>query len=155
MLLVIRYKAPIESSSDRLKSVAEWSVPNIVHKARGQSGLPLNSFLRGSGRVEINDTHQLTGGMKDTQRMGKPCVGGARVHEFTEAKLPYSAQTLKWRGLNDAPQHAFEPISLIKLDQVMERVPNSLTLEFCHKICSIYVLVRFQGNLSIEHDAVA
>ena len=87
--------------------------------------------------------------------MRKSCVRGAGVHEFAEAKLPYSAQTLKWRGLDDAPEHAFESISLVELDEVVERVPDSLTLEFYHEVCSIYVLVGFQGNLSIEHDAVA
>ena len=88
--------------------------------------------------------------MKYAERMSEARVRGAGVDEFTEAELPYSAQALKGRRLNDAPQHALKPIALIKFDEVVNRVPNPLALEFRHEVCSIYVLLAFQDALGVK-----
>ena len=49
----------------------------------------------------------------------------SRIDEIREAELFYTAQSLKWTRLQDAPQRAFELI-VPELNEIMQGVADSL-----------------------------
>jgi hypothetical protein len=59
------------------------------------------TFLIG---VAFYNPHQPASQVKCTNAVGKPGMRRTRKHELRETELRYSTQSLKRRGLNDAPE---------------------------------------------------
>ena len=57
--------------------------------------------------------------------MGESCMGRTGENQFGKAELPDAPKALEGLGLDDLPQRLLEWLG-IKLDQVMERVANTL-----------------------------
>jgi hypothetical protein len=76
----------------------------------------------------INYAHQLSGCMKNSDRMCKPRMRRTRKNQFRKSQLPNPTQALKWRRLYHPPHRMFELIC-VELDQVVQGVAYSLCFD--------------------------
>ena len=101
---------------DRLESVAEGSVAQIMHQRRGQ-GTPL-SGLR-TYTESSQDLYQLPCGMKNPNAVSQARMAGTRINQIRETELLYTAQALERASLNDAPESSFKFVISLEIDEIM------------------------------------
>lgn len=73
----------------------------------------------------LHDSHQLFGVVKHAHRVGKARVRGTGEDELGHSQLPYSAQSLKLRRIQDFPSEAIDLLIHIERHKPMDRVADA------------------------------
>lgn len=68
--------------------------------------------------------------MEDPDAVGETGMSSTGIDQFGEPELLDSSQPLKWSAAQHVPKHAFQLLTCIEYDEVMNRIADALMCQF-------------------------